>query len=361
MDIVCLGELLVDMFPAELGRSLVEVSAFRPKPGGAPANVAVAAVRLGVQSAFIGKVGDDPFGHHLADVLKREGVEVRGMRFDQEARTAMAFIAMPDANTYEILFYRNPGADMRLRADELDRELLEATHALHFGSLSLIQEPSRSATMEAVRIARQAGALISFDVNYRPDLWSRSEARDRVMATIPYVDLLKVNEVELALLARPRPEPVQGSRPELVEGSRPGLVEGRSTELGRRGEDLHASSKALLEHGPDLCVVTLGPSGSFFQVAEGGEYVPAFEVHTVDATGCGDGFVAGLLCQLVNPLPGSPLGREKGSWREQLSPARMREVLRYANAVGALTALTQGVIPALPTADQVQEFLAKHD
>ena len=318
MDIVCLGELLIDMFPAEVGRSLVEVSAFRPKPGGAPANVAVAAVRLGAQSAFIGKVGDDAFGHHLADVLRQEGVEVRGMRYDEEARTGMAFIAMPDVNSYEILFYRNPGADMRLRADELDRELLQETRALHFGSLSLIQEPSRSATLEAVKIAREAGALISFDVNYRPDLWSREEARDRVMATIPYVDLLKVNEIEVDLLT--------GSR------------------------DPDTASKMLLEMGPPLCVVTLGPEGSAFRVAEGGEHVPAFQVETVDATGCGDAFIAGLLWQLV---------RKNGSWRDQLSVDRMREILRYANAVGALTALTQGVIPALPTASRVEEFLRR--
>lgn len=169
-------------------------------------------------------------------------------------------------------------------------------------------------------MARQAGALISFDVNYRPTLWnSPQEAYDRIMATVPHVDLLKVNEVELALLA----------------GS----------------EDLDAASKALLKQGPDLCVVTLGPNGSFFRVAEGGEHVPPFKVQTVDATGCGDAFVAGLLCQLV-------VGAD---WREQLSPARMRGVLRYANAVGALTALTQGVIPALPTADQVDEFLAQYD
>ena len=320
MDIVCLGELLVDMFPAELGRRIVEVSAFRPKPGCAPANAAVAAARLGARSAFIGKVGDEAFGHHLASILEQEGVEVRGMRFDAEARTGMAFIAMPDENTAEFVFYRNPGADMRLRTDELDRELLQETRAFHFGSLSLGQEPSRSATMEAANMARQVGALISFDVNYRPTLWnSPQEAYDRIMATVPHVDLLKVNEVELALLA----------------GS----------------EDLDAASKALLKQGPDLCVVTLGPNGSFFRVAEGGEHVPPFKVQTVDATGCGDAFVAGLLCQLV-------VGAD---WREQLSPARMREVLRYANAVGALTALTQGVIPALPTADQVDEFLAQYD
>jgi fructokinase len=317
MDIVCLGEMLIDMFPAEVGRSLVEVSAFRPKPGGAPANVAVAATRLGASSAFIGKVGDDAFGHHLADVLRREGVEVRGMRYDKEARTGMAFIAMPDVNSYEILFYRNPGADMRLRADELDRELLQETRALHFGSLSLIQEPSQSATMEAVEIAREAGALISFDVNYRSDLWSREEARDRVMATIPHVNLLKVNEIEVDVLTG--------------------------------GKDPDSASKELLELGPDVCVVTLGPEGSFFRVAEGGEYVLPFRVETVDATGCGDAFIAALLCQLV-------VGAD---WREQLSPARMRQILRYSNAAGALTALTQGVIPALPIAHQVDEFLAQ--
>jgi fructokinase len=331
MDIVCLGELLIDMFPAEVGRSLVEVSAFRPKPGGAPANVAVAAVRLGMRSAFIGKVGDDAFGHHLAGVLRQEGVDVRGMRYDEEARTAMAFIAQPDVNSYEILFYRNPGADMRLRADELDCELLRETQVLHFGSLSLIQEPSRSATLEAVKVARQGGALISFDVNYRPDLWSRAEAYERVLATLPYVDLLKVNEVEIAL-------------------------------LGGSG-DLDVATQALLEHGPALCVVTLGPEGSFFRIAEGGEHVPAFQVQTVDATGCGDAFIAGLLCQLIaSPLPISGEGTgvralDGGGWRGRLTVARMRQALRYANAVGALTALTQGVIPALPTAGQVDVFL----
>jgi fructokinase len=319
MDIVCLGELLVDMFPAEVGRSLVEVSAFRPKPGGAPANVAVAARRLGARSAFIGKVGDDAFGHHLADILRQEGVDVRGMRYDQEARTGMAFIAMPDVNTYEILFYRNPGADMRLRTDELDRELLGRARAFHFGSLSLIQEPSRSATLEAAEIARQAGALISFDVNYRPLLWRGPEAaHERLMTIVPEVDLLKVNEIEL----------------EVLTGD----------------SDPETASAQLLDLGPTLVVVTLGLEGSFFRVAEGAEHISAFPVETVDATGCGDAFIAGLLCQLV-------LG---ANWRDQLSVARMCEILRCANAVGALTALTQGVIPALPTADQVAEFLTQH-
>jgi fructokinase len=315
MELVCLGELLVDMFPAELGRPLAEVSAFRPKPGGAPANVAVAAARLGVRSAFIGKVGDEAFGHHLAAVLDREGVDISGMRYDAEARTAMAFIAMPDENHYEMVFYRNPGADMRLRADELDEGLLRQARVFHFGSISLIQEPSRSATLRALAIARETGALISFDVNYRSDLWAREEAYARVMATIPHVDLLKINEVEADI-------------------------------LGGTG-DLDAVARSLLAQGPTLCVITLGPEGSYVRVADGGEHVPAFKVDTVDATGCGDAFIAALLCQLLS----AP------DWRDQLTTARMRAALRYANAAGALTSLVQGVIPALPTAAQVEAFL----
>ena len=267
MDLICLGELLIDMFPAELGRPHAEVSAFRPVPGGAPANAAVAARRLGAEAAFIGKVGDDPFGHYLVDVLAREGVETRGMRLDPEARTTMNLMAQPDANHYDCLFYRNPGADTRLRPDELDVELLRTTRAFHFGSLSLTDEPARSATVEAVKIAKAAGALISYDVNYRPTLWkSPEEAAAQARAMIRYADLVKVNEAELALLAG--------------EG------------------DITATSGALLDMGPSLCVVTLGPDGSYFRVAAGGAAVPGFPVETVDATGCGDAFIAGLLWQL---------------------------------------------------------------
>jgi fructokinase len=316
VDIVCLGELLIDMLPAELGRDLVAVSAWRPKPGGAPANVAVAAARLGAESAFVGKVGDEAFGHHLAGVLRDEGVDVGGMRYDGEARTGLAFIAKPDENTYDILFYRNPGADMRLRSDELDREMLSGTRAFHFGSISLIQEPSRSATLEAIRLARDGGALISFDVNYRANLWSRDEARDRVRPVLGEASLVKVNEDEL----------------ELLTGS----------------ADLEEGSRKLLAEGVEVCVVTLGPGGSYFRMAQGGGTVDPFQVDTVDATGCGDAFVAGLLWQLVRA----------GDWRAQLEVPRMRRALRYANAVGALTSTRQGAIPALPTAQMVGEFLA---
>jgi fructokinase len=319
MDIVCLGEVLIDMFPAEVGRRLVEVTAFHPKPGGAPANVAVAARRLGARTAFIGKVGDDAFGHFLIDTLRAEGVETRGARVDPEARTTMAIIAMPDPHTAEFVFYRNPGADMLLRPDELDEALLAETRAFHFGSISLIAEPCRGATLRALALAREAGALVSFDVNYRPSLWPRPEAAAaRIGEALALADLVKVNEGELALLA----------------GT----------------DDPVAGSQALLARGPRACVVTQGAEGSFFRV--GGEvvFVPPFPVETVDAVGCGDAFMAGVLTQIVCP---------PGDWRERLNWADLRGALRTANAVGALTATRQGVIPALPTADEVRAFMAE--
>ncbi|MCG3212295.1 MAG: Fructokinase [Anaerolineae bacterium] len=316
MDIVCLGELLIDMFPAEVGRRLVEVSAFHPKPGGAPANVAVAAARLGAASAFIGKVGDDAFGHYLRETLATEGVETRGIRFDADARTTLVFVALIDENTPEFIFYRNPGADMRLRADELDADLLRQAKVFHFGSISLINEPSRSATLAAVELAREAGALVSFDVNYRPALWpSPAEAAGVMRTMLPRADLVKVNDAEL----------------ELLTGSR----------------DLAAGSQKLLDSGPALVVVTLGPAGSYFYAAGGGAHVPGFAVPTVDGVGCGDAFTAGLLTQLI----------AGGDWRARLEPSILSRILRYANAVGALTATKQGVIPALPTAADVATFL----
>lgn len=317
MDIVTLGELLIDMFPAELGRALADVSAFYPKPGGAPANVAIAARRLGAQTAFIGKVGDDFFGYHLRDVLRREGVDTRGLRFDSETRTTMAMIAMPDENTAEFVFYRNPGADTRLTPAELDTDLLQATRVFHFGSLSLTDEPARSATLAAIEIARQSGALVSFDVNYRPSLWiGPAEAALRIRAVMPYVDVLKVNEAEL----------------ELLTGAR----------------DPEAGSQTLLEAGPSLVLATLGQDGSTFRSRQGSGHVPSYEVETLDATGCGDAFIAGVLTRLA-------FSRE--NWLHQLAPDSLRRIVRYGNAAGALTALKRGVIPALPTAKQVEAFL----
>ncbi len=319
--IISLGEILIDFFPAEFGRKLADVSAFIPKPGGAPANVAVAAAKLGVPSAFIGKVGDDAFGRVLMKALEEQGVDISGMRMDDYARTTLAFIAKPDENTAEYAFYRNPGADLMLRTDELDRTMLSNTQVLHIGSLSLVAEPAMSATQEAVNLAHHAGALISFDVNYRPSLWNSVEAAlERIWRMVPQADLLKVNETELQFLSG---------------------VEAKDVDR------LKEACQILLKHGPQLIVVTLGEKGSFFCTNDVSEFSPAFKVKTVDAVGCGDAFIAGLLARLI----------DQENWKNALTLESLRAHFYYANAVGALTATKQGVIPALPTVAEVDAFL----
>ncbi len=328
MTILTLGELLVDMFPSEQGKRLTEVPAFHPKPGGAPANVAVAARRLGAPAAFIGKVGDDAFGLHLIGVLKAEGVETRGIALDHDARTTMAFIAMPDPNHAEFVFYRNPGADFRLEKSELDRNLLHDAQVFHFGSLSLNHEPARSATWTAIELARAGGALISFDVNYRPALWADpSAAIDLTRKTIPMVDMVKVNEDELALLSGMDIDPANPAT-------------------------LQHAAEHLLGQGVKAVIMTLGPNGSAYCLPGGVfGYVAGFPVDAIDAVGCGDAFVAGLLTRLA-PLNGDLASRPA---------AFFDDALRFANAVGALTSLTSGVIPALPSLDQVKRFLAERE
>jgi fructokinase len=324
IDIVTLGELLIDMFPDKIGPRIGEVQAFLPKPGGAPANVAVAAKRLGMTSAFIGKVGEDLFGSYLKQVLDEEGVITSGMRFDRIARTTMAIIAMPDENSAEFVFYRNPGADHRLEINELDLDLLKSTKAFHFGSLSLTDEPARSATFEAAKIARQAGAMISYDVNYRSSLWQDpSQALIQAQNATKIVDLLKVNEEEAAFL----------SGMEYFDHTDPIQVEN--------------AALSLLEMGPSLVIVTLGSEGSYFQIEGGGEYVSPFIVEAIDAIGCGDAFVAGLLTKLVR----------EDHWQDKLNLETLPEIIKFANAAGALTSLKRGAIPALPSLDQVNKFI----
>lgn len=320
MDIVCLGEVLIDMFSTEVGKKMTEVTNFSPKPGGAPANVAVAAARLGASTGFIGKVGDDYFGHYLESVLRQEGVDTSGIRYDNYARTTMAFIAKPDENNAEFVFYRNPGADTRLSQNELDLKILKSTKCLHFGSLSLSDEPSRGATLEAIRIVQSSGGFISFDVNYRPTLWANpAQAIETANKFIPEANILKVNEQEIELL-------------------------GSTTNR-------ESAAKALLNKGPEIVVITLGPDGSYFQTRAGGEFVEPFHVRTIDAIGCGDAFVAGLLTQII----------KRNNWRENIDHHVLRKIIRYANAVGAITATTLGVIPALPSAYQVDSFLENYN
>ncbi len=324
MDVVCLGELILDMFASEPGRDFATAASFLPVAGGAPANVAVAVAKLGATSAFIGKVGEDPFGRRLEGVLKGYGVDTRGMRFDPVHRTTLNFMTLPEPNRTEMLFYRNPGADMLLSPDELDDGLIGSASVYQFGSVSLAVEPCRTAALEGARRARAQGALVSFDVNYRPSLWpGEDKARTEILATLKLADIVKLNEGELRLLA---------------------------------GTDNAAEGCAeILLHGPALCVATLGPRGSTWAATATGGTVPAFTVDVVDATGCGDAFMAALLVRLLAAIKGVPGTRRQAL--EAVGSSAIAAAIRYANAAGALTARSKGVMPALPFARDVEKLL----
>ncbi|KAJ6417751.1 hypothetical protein OIU84_001180 [Salix udensis] len=199
--VVCFGEMLIDFVPPVCGVSLAEAPSFKTAAGGAPANVAVGISRLGGSSAFIGKLGDDDFGHMLSDILKQNKVDNSGVRFDSTARTALAFITLRDDGEREFLFFRHPSADMLLQESELDINLLEQARIFHYGSISLISEPCRSSHIAAMRIAKKSGSILSYDPNLRLALWSSAEAaREGIMSIWDQADVIKISEEEITFL-----------------------------------------------------------------------------------------------------------------------------------------------------------------
>ena len=311
---ICLGELLIDFVPTVTGAGLIDTPAFIKAPGGAPGNVAVGLARLGVQSAFMGKVGDDVFGHFLAQTLAETGVDVRPLRFSAEARTALAFVSLRADGEREFMFYRHPSADMLFNPREVDVEAIQQAKLLHFGSISLIGEPSRSATLYAVDTARDAGCLISYDPNLRLPLWPDAEAaRTGMLLGLKKAHIVKLSDDESEFLT--------------------GLC------------DLEAARQALWHDDLKLMVVTRGRAGCVYFTPEFSSAVESFAVEAVDATGAGDGFVAGLL---QGVLADPAIIQDE---------TRLRGLCRFANAVGALATLERGAIPALPNREQVQAFL----
>lgn len=201
--VVCFGEMLIDFVPTTSGLSLAEAPAFKKAPGGAPANVAVGISRLGGSSAFIGKVGEDEFGYMLAEILKENNVNSDGMRFDPGARTALAFVTLRKDGEREFMFYRNPSADMLLQEDELDLELIRKAKVFHYGSISLITEPCKSAHIAAAKAAKDAGVILSYDPNLRLPLWPSAEsAREGILSIWNTADIIKISEEEISFLTQ---------------------------------------------------------------------------------------------------------------------------------------------------------------
>ncbi|HHY47403.1 MAG TPA: carbohydrate kinase, partial [Firmicutes bacterium] len=274
LDVLTMGELLIDFVPLRSGVSLGEATVFKKAPGGAPANVAVGVRRLGLSSGFMGKIGDDEFGKSLVDLLAKNGVDVSGVVFEAKARTALAFVSLGPGGEREFMFYRHPSADMLLEPSEVNLELISAAQIFHHGSISLINEPVRSATMVAIEAAKRAGVLVSYDPNLRLPLWpDERSAREGIISALPSADIVKASAEELEFLTG-------------------------ATQIPAGLEKLKA-----LAPGAVAIVITRGARGCTlstrrFTIEEAG-----FAVTPVDTTGAGDGFVAGLLAGLLRACP----------------------------------------------------------
>ncbi|WP_332633902.1 aminoimidazole riboside kinase [Halalkalibacter flavus] len=311
--IICLGEALIDFIPLDQ-----ENTSYQKSPGGAPANVAVAVSKLGAKSSFLGKVGNDVLGHFMQETLEHHGVDITHMTLTDEARTGVVFVTLDKTGERNFSFYIDPSADRFLRTNDLNDSLFSNNRVLHFGSISMISEPSKTATIEAVKRAKESGLIISYDPNLRLSLWpSAEQARETILSMLGEADVVKISEEELEFLTEEK---------ELEKGI----------------------AKLSTYHIPAL-VVTFGADGSYLHVNGETIHVPAMKVETVDTTGAGDAFVSGVLFNL----------NEEHTNVNQISTDRWKEILTFASVSGALAASTRGAMTALPTIDEVTEYLKK--
>ena len=309
IDITTIGEILIDL--TQSGRTEQGIPRFDANPGGAPANLAVAAARLGARTAFIGRVGKDSFGDYLRRCLAENGVDVRGLSVDEQERTTLAVVALDERGERTFSFYRDPSADVNLSMEHVPMELLGGTKVLHFGSVSLTAEPARTATLEAAKAAKANGAWVSYDPNYRASLWPDEGTAVRNMTEpLSMVDILKVSDEELPLLT--------------------GCT------------DPEKGSARLADQGVRLVLVTLGAEGAFYRFDGHTGHVPGVPCQVGDTNGSGDTFFGAALSQLV-----------KLDSLDQLTVPELRRILAFANKAASITTSRHGAIPAMPTLEEV--------
>ena len=312
--IVSIGEVVADIYRDE-GSSAVELP-FTARPGGAPANVAVAAARLGERAAFAGSVGRDLFGDFILRALEAEGVQTSAVRrCEPPTRTSLAFVEIGEDGDRSFTFYRSdPAADELISPEDVSEKLLSGASFLNFGSILLIKDPARSAVRKAAQLASDLNVPTAFDVNFREHLWPNVEAaRETVDPLLDLSTVVKLGDDEIS--------PLLGT------------------------ESTQEAARHLLGRGVSLVLVSRGPEGAFYATQEFSGEVPSFEVEVVDATGAGDAFLAATLVHLSEDL--------EGSFDEE----RVREASLRGCAAGALACTDYGAMRALPTKEELQEFM----
>ena len=313
-DVTALGELLIDF--TENGTSSQGNPLMEANPGGAPCNVLAMLERLGKKTAFIGKVGKDMFGNQLKAAVEEVGIDTRNLIMDENVHTTLAFVhTYPDGDR-DFSFYRDPGADMMLTKDEVQKELIENSRIFHFGTLSSTHEGVREATRHAIELAKEAGCIITFDPNLRPPLWkSLDDARKEIEYGMTKCDVLKISDNEVEFL------------------------------FGTTDYDKGAAMIREKYNIP-LVLITMGKDGSRAYYKElRVEAAPFLQENTIETTGAGDTFCASTLNYVL----------EHGL--EDLTEENLKELLTFANAAASLITTRKGALRVMPSRQEVLDFI----
>lgn len=309
--IISLGEALIDFIPLDKHNQ-----DYTKQTGGAPANVAVGIAKLGSKVAFIGKVGDDFLGNDLKNTLNHYGVNTEAMYMTKEVNTGITFVSLDSHGERTFNFYINPSADYFLTAEEIPNQLFKEHSIFHFGSISLISEPAKSATKRAVQLAKEKDMYVSFDPNYRAMLWDSEEnAKETIIDMFSHTDILKISDEELTLVT---------------------------------GEiDISKGIEKFKQFHIPLVFVTLGAKGTKIIFKEGSLLVEATKIKAIDTTGAGDAFVSSVLHQIST----------KDKPIQDYTMEELIEITSIANISGALTVSTKGAMTALPTQEKLKNYL----
>ena len=315
MDVVALGELLIDFTEnavSSQGNPVMEAN-----PGGAPCNVLAMLTKLGHSTSFIGKVGNDMFGHQLQDALKEVGIGTEGLVMDDKIHTTLAFVhTFPDGDR-DFSFYRNPGADMMLDESDINEELIKNTRIFHFGSLSMTSEPVKSATIKALNIAKESGVIISFDPNLREPLWDTLEdAKREISFGMSMCDILKISDNEIQWFT--------------------GL------------EEFDEGVEKLWELYPDIkmILVSMGKEGSTCYQKNGKVTVmPFIQKNTIETTGAGDTFCAGVLHYVLD------------NGLKVYSEEEKKAMLTFANAAASIITTKKGALRVMPEKSEIDKLI----
>ena len=315
MDVVALGELLIDFTCQSVDADGYPTMAAHP--GGAPANFLAALSQFGAKTALLGKVGTDAFGKLLTATLEKAGIETRGLIATDDVFTTLAFVTLDDTGNREFSFSRKPGADTCIAFEELDLSLIDEAKVFHFGTLSLTDEPARSATCQAVDYAKKAGKLITYDPNLRKPLWKDlEEAKSALLWGLEQADVVKISDEEVEFLFAM------------------GVQEG--------------AAHILNQFGVKLVFVTCGADGCFFQNPLAKGHVPSLSgIQVVDTTGAGDIFGGSAVCKLL----------QTGKAPETLTYEELTDIVRFACTAAGLSTTRPGGISSIPTLSQVEALL----